>query len=467
MQLTRHSWEVLAICAVLLTVGLLGTASLWVFLAVVLLALFLSWQWHTAVAFGETTQALSIEYEQLDRSVSVSESALCRVHVSVPTPHPEIDVTVPRPVAADQPDEAQTLHLEPMTGEATCTFDTEFAVAGTHTLPAPRLTLTDAYGLFTGTVPTTQSPTMTVFPAVPRNVHVGQGGSDIAAFGEHEAGQRGSGIQPAELRQYQPGDATRHIDWKATARLNSPYVREFEAETDRQTAILLDQRASMGVGTAGQTMFAFARDVAASLADVAIEYGDPLGAYLLGDGLRAQPPATTPQHYRSVRQMLLQASEPTTSTASSPHIGGRISPTELSTRLAGDGSALAETIAPFLVSGSTVVTTEEATLGGAITRIGVEASREQWTTIITSDTDRDDLRAAVQQAQANSAAVSVFLTPCVLFETGSLSDLERAYARYVDFEEFRRSLSRQPRVEAYAVTPGQRLHSLLASQRAE
>jgi hypothetical protein len=53
----------------------------------------------------------------------------------------------------------------------------------------------------------------------------------------------------------------------------------------------------------------------------------------------------------------------------------------------------------------------------------------------------------------------------VLYEAGGLGDLEAAYRRYLDFEEFRRSLARLDRVQAYEVGPGDRLGALLASRR--
>jgi len=59
----------------------------------------------------------------------------------------------------------------------------------------------------------------------------------------------------------------------------------------------------------------------------------------------------------------------------------------------------------------------------------------------------------------------VFLTPSILFDPGGLVDLEAAYDRYVEFEEFRRDLARLPGVSAFEVGPGDRLDAVLATGR--
>jgi len=87
------------------------------------------------------------------------------------------------------------------------------------------------------------------------------------------------------------------------------------------------------------------------------------------------------------------------------------------------------------------------------------------TVIVTDDNRRAELQEAVKLAGRGDDAVLVLLTPSVLYEPGGLSDLEAAYRRYLDFEEFRRSLARLERVQAYEVGPGDRLGALLAARR--
>ena len=63
--------------------------------------------------------------------------------------------------------------------------------------------------------------------------------------GRHASKLRGRGLNFEELRDYLPGDDTRNIDWKVTARTGTPYVRVYTEEKDRTVWLLIDQRVSM------------------------------------------------------------------------------------------------------------------------------------------------------------------------------------------------------------------------------
>ena len=88
-----------------------------------------------------------------------------------------------------------------------------------------------------------------------------------------------------------------------------------------------------------------------------------------------------------------------------------------------------------------------------------------FTIFVTDDSNRAELTEAVRLARRGDDAVLVFLTPSVLFEPRALTDLEAAYDRYVEFEEYRRSLARLDRVQAYEIAPGDRLGRILAHRR--
>ena len=61
----------------------------------------------------------------------------------------------------------------------------------------------------------------------------------------------GVGLQHLDHRDYAPGDEVRHIDWRQTARLQRPIVRQFEAETSGDWFLMLDASSSMAVGNGG------------------------------------------------------------------------------------------------------------------------------------------------------------------------------------------------------------------------
>ena len=62
----------------------------------------------------------------------------------------------------------------------------------------------------------------------------------------------GTGIDFADLREYQPPDDIRHIDWNVTARMNSPYVRQFVEDREITAWFFLDLSPSMGFGPLGR-----------------------------------------------------------------------------------------------------------------------------------------------------------------------------------------------------------------------
>ena len=63
--------------------------------------------------------------------------------------------------------------------------------------------------------------------------------------GRYASRLRGRGLNFEELRGYLPGDDTRTIDWKVTARTRKPYVRVYSEERDRPLILLVDQRSSL------------------------------------------------------------------------------------------------------------------------------------------------------------------------------------------------------------------------------
>ena len=67
--------------------------------------------------------------------------------------------------------------------------------------------------------------------------------------GDYRSLFRGPGIDLADLREYQPGDDVRHIDWNVTARMDEPYVREYHEDREITAWFLLDLSPSVDFGT--------------------------------------------------------------------------------------------------------------------------------------------------------------------------------------------------------------------------
>src|SRR5207253_9601525 len=82
--------------------------------------------------------------------------------------------------------------------------------------------------------------------------------------GEYHSVFKGMGIAFEEVREYQPGDDVRTIDWNVTARMGHPFIKRFIEERELTVMLLVDCSGSQGFGT-GQHQ---KRDVAAELAAV-------------------------------------------------------------------------------------------------------------------------------------------------------------------------------------------------------
>jgi uncharacterized protein (DUF58 family) len=101
--------------------------------------------------------------------------------------------------------------------------------------------------------------------------------------GRHASKLRGRGLNFEELRNYLPGDDTRNIDWKVTARTRTPYVRVYTEEKDRTVWLLIDQRVNMFFGSKNRMKSVVAAEVAAISAWRVLSVGDRVGALVFND----------------------------------------------------------------------------------------------------------------------------------------------------------------------------------------
>ena len=122
--------------------------------------------------------------------------------------------------------------------------------------------------------------------------------------GRHASKLRGRGLNFEELRNYLPGDDTRNIDWKVTARTREPYIRVYTEEKDRTVWLLVDQRISMFFGSRWKMKSVVAAEAAAAAAWRVLSQGDRVGALIFDDSdLVVIPPHRSEQR---VAQILKQ-----------------------------------------------------------------------------------------------------------------------------------------------------------------
>lgn len=107
----------------------------------------------------------------------------------------------------------------------------------------------------------------------------GKMASDLFA-GQYESAFKGHGIEFAEVREYQPGDDVRGIDWNVSARFGRPFVKVFHEERELTIILLLDISGSHLFGTRNKFKRDLLAEVAGMIAFLAIRTNDKVGAIL-------------------------------------------------------------------------------------------------------------------------------------------------------------------------------------------
>jgi uncharacterized protein (DUF58 family) len=110
--------------------------------------------------------------------------------------------------------------------------------------------------------------------------------------GDYRSSMLGTGTEFAQLRQYEPGDDVRMIDWNVTARTQIPHVRVQIADRVMTTWLMLDTSPSMTFGTAERRKADVAEGVAIAVGHVATRHGNALGLVSFGNGKPQTLPPT-------------------------------------------------------------------------------------------------------------------------------------------------------------------------------
>jgi len=101
--------------------------------------------------------------------------------------------------------------------------------------------------------------------------------------GEYHSAFKGSGMAFSEVREYQPGDEIRTIDWNVTARFNHPFVKIFEEEREMTVMLIIDVSGSENFGSQGKLKQQVVLEMSAVLAFSAIKNNDKVGMILFSD----------------------------------------------------------------------------------------------------------------------------------------------------------------------------------------
>lgn len=124
--------------------------------------------------------------------------------------------------------------------------------------------------------------------------------------GQYESVFKGRGMEFDEVREYQPGDEIRSIDWNVTARMGRPFIKKYIEERQLTVMILLDVSASSYFGTSKRLKSELAAEISAVIAYAAVEHNDRVGLIIFTDKIeKFIPPRKGQQHVlRVIREAL-------------------------------------------------------------------------------------------------------------------------------------------------------------------
>jgi uncharacterized protein (DUF58 family) len=124
--------------------------------------------------------------------------------------------------------------------------------------------------------------------------------------GQYHSVFKGLGMNFDEVREYQPGDEVRSIDWNVTARMHHPFVKKFVEERELTLMLLVDMSGSGCFGSGGQSKRELAAEISSVLAFSAIRNNDKVGLILFSEGVeKFIPPRKGRRHVlRVIREIL-------------------------------------------------------------------------------------------------------------------------------------------------------------------
>ncbi|MDE6235843.1 MAG: DUF58 domain-containing protein [Muribaculaceae bacterium] len=115
--------------------------------------------------------------------------------------------------------------------------------------------------------------------------------------GEYHSAFKGRGVIFSEVREYQPGDDVRDIDWNVTARHNKPYVKVYEEERELTLMLLIDVSRSEDFGAVGVEKKEMMAEIAATLAFSSLQNNDKVGVIFFSDKIeKFIPPKKGKKH---------------------------------------------------------------------------------------------------------------------------------------------------------------------------
>ena len=161
--------------------------------------------------------------------------------------------------------------------------------------------------------------------------------------GDHRTLLRGTGLDLADLREYQHHDDVRHIDWNVTARLQTPHVRVFTEDREMAAWFLLDLSPSVDFGSGSQRKRELLQGFVGVLARLVSRHGNRVGAMLYGQRAAAVDAVLPARGGRTQVLRLMQL-------VGAPSVAGTAGPTRLADLLQRAALSLRQRSTVFVVS---------------------------------------------------------------------------------------------------------------------
>ncbi|GAA4354915.1 DUF58 domain-containing protein [Hymenobacter saemangeumensis] len=124
--------------------------------------------------------------------------------------------------------------------------------------------------------------------------------------GLHQSPYHGFSVEFSEHRLYNPGESTRHLDWKVFARTDKLFVKRYEEETNLRCHILLDVSPSMYYPAPGYDKLRFSILAAAALTTLLTRQRDAVGLVTFADKVELQTPVRSTSTHRHTLLLVLQ-----------------------------------------------------------------------------------------------------------------------------------------------------------------
>jgi uncharacterized protein (DUF58 family) len=130
--------------------------------------------------------------------------------------------------------------------------------------------------------------------------------ADQALLGTYRSVFRGSGLEFEEVREYEPGDDIRSIDWNVTARMGTPYIKKFREDRELNIFLAVDASASSWFGSVAHSKRDLGAEVAALLALTAMTNNDKVGLLRFASGMQDWLPSRRGREHllRVIRELL-------------------------------------------------------------------------------------------------------------------------------------------------------------------